>query len=123
LRARTGDAESGGVMTELRDVEMRVAPACAVDLSAAVSEAVARTMRTAELRREGAELMRLYDAGMASDQEVHRYRTIRLALGLHHSPARMPAFSAALDEVLRRRAELIVELVVGCEVAEPPVAS
>jgi hypothetical protein len=110
-------------MTELRHVEMSVAPACAVDLSAAVSQAVARTMRLAALRREGAELMQLYATGNASDQEVRRYRTIRLTLGLHHSPARMPDLPAALDDVLRRRAELIVELMMGPEVAEPPVAS
>jgi hypothetical protein len=110
-------------MTELRDVQMPAAPACPVDLSTAVSAAVARTMRTTDLRRESAELMRLYEAGNASELEVHRFRTIRLTLGLHHSPARMPDLPAALDEVLRRRAELIVELVVGPEVAEPPVAS
>jgi hypothetical protein len=110
-------------MAELRDVEMPVAPACPVDLSAAVSEAVARTLRTAALRRESVELMRLYDAGKASDQEVHRYRTIRLTLGLHHSPARMPDLPASLDDVLRHRAELIVELMMGAEAAEPPVAS
>lgn len=110
-------------MTELRDVKMPVAPACPVDLAAAVSEAVRRTMKTANLRRESAELLRLYDIGEACDQDVQRYRTIRLALALHHSPARMPTLPASLDEVLRHRAELIVGLLVGSEVAEPPVAS
>jgi hypothetical protein len=102
---------------------MPVAAACPVDLSAAVSAAVARIMRTAALRRESAELLQLYTAGKASDQDVRRYRTIRLALGLHHSPARMPDLPASVDDELTRRSELIVELLMGPEVAEPPVAS
>ena len=64
-----------------------------------------------------------YSAGKASDQEIRRYRTARLALGLHRSPAHRPALPPAVDEALRRRAELIVELLVGPEVAGPPVAS
>jgi hypothetical protein len=35
----------------------------------------------------------------------------------------MPDLPASLDEALDRRAELIVELLVGPEVAGPPVAS
>jgi hypothetical protein len=110
-------------MTRLRDVDMPAAPACPVDLSAAVSAAVARLMETAALCRERDELMQRYCAGDASDQDVRRYRTVRLALGLRRSPAHMPDLPTALDEVLRRRAELIVELLLGPEVAGPPVAS
>jgi hypothetical protein len=110
-------------MTELRDVDMPVAPAYPVDLSAAVSEAVTRVLKTASLCRERDELMRRYDARQASDLEILRYRTVRLTLCLHHSPARMPDLPASLDEALDRRAELIVELLVGPEVAGPPVAS
>lgn len=110
-------------MTELRDAGMPVAPACPVDLSTAVSAAVARITRAAALRRESAELMQLYTTGKASDQQVRRYRTIRLALGLHHSPARMPDLPASVGDVLQRRSELIVERMMGPEVAEPPVAS
>ena len=111
-------------MTELRYGELPAAPACSpVDFSAAVSEAVARTLEAAALRRERDELLLRYRAGGASDQEVRRYRTARLALGLHRSPAHRPALPLAVDEALRRRAELIVELLVGPEVAGPPVAS
>jgi hypothetical protein len=110
-------------MSELREVDMPTAPACAVDLSAAVSEAVARILTTAGLCRERDDLMRRYHAGQASELDVRRYRTVRLTLGLHHSPARMPHLPTSIDEALDRRAELIVELLVGPEVAGPPVAS
>ena len=111
-------------MTELRYGELPAAPACCpVDFSAAVSEAVARTMEAAALRREHDQLMLRYSAGRASDQDIRRCRTARLALGLHRSPAHRPTLPPAVDEALRRRAELIVELLVGPEVAGPPVAS
>jgi hypothetical protein len=110
-------------MTELRDVNMPAAQACPVDLSAAVSDAVTRMLETTGLRRERDELMRRYRARQASDLDIRRYRTVRLALGLHHSPAHMPDLPALLDEALDRRAELTVELLVGPEVAGPPVAS
>jgi hypothetical protein len=80
-------------------------------------------METAVLLREHDDLRLRYCAGKASDQDVHRYRTVRLALGLHRSPAHRPTLPPAIDKVLRRRAELIVALLVGPEVAEPPVAS
>jgi hypothetical protein len=111
-------------MTELRYGELPTAPACCpVDFSAAISEAVARTMEAASLRRDHDDLRLRYCAGTASDQDVRRYRTVRLALGLHRSPAHRPALPPAVDEALRRRAELIVELLVGPEVAGPSVAS
>jgi hypothetical protein len=103
--------------------ERSAIPSPPVDLDPGVDHAVALVMETAKLRRERDELMARYCAGDTSDQDLRRYRAVRLTLGLHHSSAHRPHLPSSVDDVLRRRAELLVELLIGPETADPPVAS
>lgn len=110
-------------MTQLQDGPIPAAPAFAVDLATAINEAVRLLLWTGSLRRDRDAIMARYRADTASEQDLHRYRTIRLALNLYDSPARRPYLPRSVDETLRRHSELIMEEMVGLEVAGPQVAS
>jgi hypothetical protein len=110
-------------MTQLQDGEIGFATASPFDLGA-VAAAVAEHLRWLHgLRREADQILAAQRTATATPEDLHRYRTIRLALAFHASPARLPDLPTSTDEVLRRRRNLIVETLLATLDQEPPVAS